>query len=132
MTSDDHTDGRRADEAGPGGVDPIREFLLGVAAQIDQLAGLIAGPRAATSAGTERVGLEVPGEITTLLTEIGDLIARLIAAVIAVLEAIATALRSTPGPGESAGPDQRYEPIAVRIDVGAATRTPVGEPEGDR
>jgi hypothetical protein len=129
MTQDDHADQQGA------AADPLRDFLLGLATQIDQVAGLIGGgQRAWTStdaAGTRRAGAapDVGGEITSLLAEIGDLLARLISALIAVLEAIAKALRSAPATAE--GSDNRYEPIAVRIDVtNPAARVPT--PEGDR
>ncbi|MFW0787408.1 hypothetical protein AAFP35_23165 [Gordonia sp. CPCC 206044] len=113
MTSDDTSgasDRARTGHDHGAGADPIRDFLLGVAGQIDQLAAMFAAPAPRTAAAS---GPDLSGEITSLLTEIGDLLARLIAALIAVLEAIAKALRSTPStaPGGAA----RYQPIAVRI-----------------
>ncbi|MGV9710224.1 hypothetical protein ACWDTI_06120 [Gordonia sp. NPDC003424] len=104
MTSDDRTAG-----------DPVRDLLLGVAAQIDQLATMFApGPRGAgaTAAGASSI-TDMTGEIASLLAELGDVLARLIAALIAILEAVATALRSTPATGADAVP--HYQAIAVRI-----------------
>ncbi|GAA3691741.1 hypothetical protein [Gordonia hankookensis] len=129
MTSDDTTgpdDDNVAGQARGATGDPVRDFLLGVAAQIDQLAALFGGTggRATGQHATATAGVsadagtfaDLTGDITTLLTELGDLLARLIAALIAVLEAMANALRSTPASntGDSAQP---YQPIAVRIDV---------------
>lgn len=113
MTSDD------------AGTDPVREFLLGVAGQIDQLAALFGGGQRAATAGGPAVAdlADVTGEITSLLAEIGDLLARLIAALIAVLEAVAAALRSAPAAG--AAPAPHYQAIAVRIDpAGPPPATP--------
>ncbi|MGC5256861.1 hypothetical protein ACPXCG_10955 [Gordonia sp. DT218] len=128
MTSDDTTgpdDDNVAGHARGATGDPVRDFLLGVAAQIDQLAALFGGPgqgaagqHASATAGVSTDAgtfADLTGDITTLLTELGDLVARLIAALIAVLEAMANALRSTPSTtGDVA---QHYQPIAVRIDV---------------
>ncbi len=132
MTSDDtsgHGDQHTHRHTRGAGPDPIREFLLGVAGQIDQLAALFGGTPGRAAAATGPGGgdaasfVDVTGEITSLLAEIGDLLARLIAALIAVLDAVATALRSAPAPGPD--PAQRYQPIAVRID-------PTGRPPGAR
>lgn len=155
MTADDENERDRRRDGPPAG-DPVRDLLLGLAAQIDQLAALFGGGRTrrsaadgpseaggfgtsafagfgnAGSAGFDTGGFgtgggeaadahglgDVTGEITTLLAEIGDLLARLIAALIAVLEAIAKALRSTPA---DPGAPRHYEPIAVRIDVAGTT-----------
>ncbi|MCR5977232.1 hypothetical protein GDN83_05655 [Gordonia jinghuaiqii] len=160
--------------------DPVRDLLLGLADQIDQLAVLFAwspdaaGPKPEAGAGTSDSGRPgshdiedlwnkysrgfgsafaaggpvdsalagASGEITTLLREIGGLIARLIAAVVAVLEAIAEALRSAPSTGST---PRHYEPIPVRINAAApragytppaahpeprpASRTPVTDPD---
>ncbi|MGW0036084.1 hypothetical protein [Gordonia sp. NPDC003376] len=116
---DDRTGG------GPESGDPLRDLLLGLATQIDHLAAWVGGasadPGAAVAAGgmllRESLGAEVAGEITTLMREIGDLLARLIAALIAVLEAIAAALRSSPT--TTAPAPRRYQPIEVRFDVAA-------------
>lgn len=142
MTSDDTagpgTDQGRAHDMGAADQhrdrDHVREFLLGIAAQIDQLATLFAPDGAGSSAGSagspvSALLAEVPGEITSLLSEIGDLIARLIAALIAVLEAIAKALRSSPQGGPAPAP--RYQPIAVRIDADSATTSGVRQPDGE-
>ncbi len=115
--------------------DPVRDLLLGLATQIDHLAALFApAPQTAAPGGGTAAGARpgfaafadggplghalagASGEITSLLAEIGDLVARLIAAVIAVLEAVAEALRSSPT--ASAAPRQ-YEPIAVRFNAQA-------------
>ncbi|GAA1482866.1 hypothetical protein GCM10009624_33060 [Gordonia sinesedis] len=130
--------------------DPLRDLLLGLAAQIDQVASWFApgAPRQSGAArqpgGTRQPGAatsgsaggpgELAAEITTLLAEIGDLLARLIAALIAILEAIAAALRAAPA--EPAEPPTHYQSIAVRIDADAAApgvpihRRP--EPEGEK
>lgn len=142
MGTDDETfrqtgDGS-ADERRDGPADPVRDLLLGLAAQIDHLAALFApAPQPAGSGGEEAAGARpgfatlvdggplghalsgASGEITSLLAEIGDLVARLIAAVIAVLEAIAEALRSSP---TSSSTPRQYEPIAVRFNGPAAGR----------
>ncbi|MDY6811899.1 hypothetical protein GIY30_06980 [Gordonia sp. HNM0687] len=145
MTSDDTT-GRGDDNVaghsrGPGG-DPLRDFLLGLAAQIDQLAAMFGGPgpRHSTGTGRQRAGtsdaaadvadlVDLSGEITSLLAELGDLLARLIAALIAVLEAIARALRSTPPTGPRAG--NGYQQIAVRIDTRRPSDVGRPQPEGE-
>ena len=147
MGTDDETFRQAGDgsahERRDGPADPVRDLLLGLAGQIDHLAALFApAPQAATSGGGEAAGTRpgfaaladggplghalsgASGEITSLLAEIGDLVARLIAAVIAVLEAIAEALRSSPT--TSATPRQ-YEPIAVRFN-GPATGGVAGAP----
>lgn len=158
MTSDDEDqhsepagDSRGASDAHAGDgwsgpvSDPIRDLILGFAAQIDQVAALFAGgtrPAAAAAAtggtaGSTAPGPSIPelaGEVTGLLAEIGDLLARLIAALIAVLEAIAAALRSTPSPHARPGP-AHYQAIAVRIDPAATAPGPRHaahdpEPEG--
>lgn len=152
MTADDENERDRRRDGPPAG-DPMRDLLLGLAAQIDQLAALFgdghtrrpaadgsseaggfgtsafAGfgnpgfdgpgcdPAGGEASGVHGLG-DVSGEITTLLAEIGDLLARLIAALIAMLEAIAKALRSTPA---DPGAPRHYEPIAVRIDVAGTT-----------
>ncbi|MFE0749537.1 hypothetical protein [Gordonia sp. NPDC058843] len=142
MGTDDETfrqagDGS-ADDRRDGPADPVRDLLLGLATQIDNLAGLFApAPQSHTPGSGEAAGARpgfaalvdggplghalsgASGEITSLLAEIGDLVARLIAAVIAVLEAIAEALRSSPT--TSSAPRQ-YEPIAVRFNGPAAGR----------
>lgn len=128
MGTDDGTsrgDGPDRDDRGAAHGDPVRDLLLGLANQIDALAGLFArGPQdagATVSGYAAAFGADGPvghafagasGEITSLLSEIGDLIARLLAAVIAVLEAIAEALRSAP---TTTSEPRHYEPIAVRI-----------------
>ncbi len=139
--------------------DPLRDLILGFAAQIDQLAALFGGGRrmAATepggqgssgqgssgqrstidASGTGPSITELTGEVTGLLAEIGDLLARLIAALIAVLEAIASALRSAPPAGAQPAATQ-YQAIAVRIDPSAGSvpadrgrhAAPEREPEG--
>ncbi|GAB90422.1 hypothetical protein [Gordonia rhizosphera] len=137
MTSDDtsgHGDQHTHRHTRGAGPDPIREFLLGVAGQIDQLASLFGGTpghaaAAAGPGGDAASFVDVTGEITSLLAEIGDLLARLIAALIAVLEAVATALRSAPGPGPD--PTQHYQPIAVRIDPTGPPRARRYESEGE-
>ncbi|AZG43678.1 hypothetical protein [Gordonia insulae] len=138
MTSDDTTgpgddDNVAGHERGATG-DPVRDFLLGVATQIDQLAAVFGGTgqRGAAngfSVDTAALG-DLSGEITTLITEIGDLLARLIAALIAVLEAMAGVLRSGPATAPDGTP--HYQPISVRIDVtdpSSATRR--RQPEGE-
>lgn len=125
----------RDDRGGPHG-DPVRDLLLGVANQIDALAGLFAGGTqdagAAAAGYVAAFGADGPvgqtlagasGEITSLLREIGDLIARLLATVIAVLEAIAEALRSAPS---SVSEPRNYEPIAVRIGSPRRPDAPTG------
>ncbi|MCZ4534956.1 hypothetical protein O4159_05685 [Gordonia terrae] len=142
QAGDGSADGRR-----DGPADPVRDLLLGLAAQIDHLAALFApAPQSATAGGADATGTRpgfaafadggplghalsgASGEITSLLAEIGDLVARLIAAVIAVLEAIAEALRSSPT--SSASPRQ-YEPIAVRFNGPAAGREAGTQRRGD-
>ncbi|MYR05194.1 hypothetical protein GTV32_02110 [Gordonia sp. SID5947] len=137
MTSDDTTgpgDDNVAGHARGATGDPVRDFLLGVAAQIDQLAALFGGTgqrstgqhaAAATAGVSADTGAfaDLAGDITALLAELGDLLARLLAALIAVLEAMADAVRSSPA--ATADAPQHYQPIAVRIDV----RRP--EPEGE-
>ncbi|MEE3852424.1 hypothetical protein VZC37_18940 [Gordonia sp. LSe1-13] len=142
MTSDDTT-GRGGDDAaghsrGSSG-DPLRDFLLGLAGQIDQLAAVFGGtgprrpaatgPRADSASADAANLADLSGEITSLLSELGDLLARLIAALIAVLEAIASALRSTPP--MAGNEDPAYQPISVRIDLGGrdGARRPHGESE---
>jgi hypothetical protein len=142
MTSDDTTgdgDDNVAGHARGAGGDPVREFLLGVATQIDQLATVFGGAGhrgAAAGAGVAAPTIDgatlgdLSGEITTLLTELGDLLARLIAALIAVLEAMANALRSSPP--TAPGADPHYQPISVRIDpTGRSTRVPRPDFEGE-
>ena len=135
--------------------DPLREILLALAGQIDQVASWFAtDPKHAESAVDgvggvaglgqmlsgvflrDGLGDEVAGEITSLLRECGELLARLIAALIAVLEAVANALRATP---QTAGPQPRhYQPIAVRLDMPAdapqtsRVRRPASQPEGQK
>lgn len=141
MATDDGTSsggGAGRDENG-GHADPVRDLLLGLANQIDALAALFAGgghhgaaSDDGTAAGSPLAGYAAAfsadgpvghalagasGEITSLLTEIGDLISRLLAAVIAVLEAIAEALRSSPA---TTTPPRHYEPIAVRVSAPGA------------
>lgn len=123
----DEKDSAAAGAARPdeGTSDPVRDLLLGLANQIDQLAALF-GPGSAdvveatfgTGGSVGRILTGASGEISTLITEIGDLLARLLTAVIAVLEAIAEALRSAPA--ETSAP-RHYQPIPVRINVSGAT-----------
>ncbi|GAB19362.1 hypothetical protein GOEFS_081_00520 [Gordonia effusa NBRC 100432] len=98
--------------------DLMREVLLGLAAQIDNLAGLFAGSPDLVGAGV--AGHDLAGDISALLGEIGELLARLIATLIAVLEAIAKALRGSSA-NVGAGAPQQYQSIAVRIDRSVAT-----------
>jgi len=158
MSADDD-DGDRTNHGGSAGAgahqsDMVRDLLLGLAGQIDQVAAMFGGNRsrrtdadgadtdqtfgagsfgsgqAAAGAFSAGAGLgDVSGEITSLLAEIGDLLARLIAALIAVLEAIAKALRSTPA---DTSPPRHYQPIAVRIDSPRASRPPFPEPSPAR
>lgn len=114
--------------AGERAGDPLREILLAFVDQIDALAGWLAtadrgaAPTGASATGAssatfvrDGLGADVVGEITTLMREIGDLVARLIAALITVLEAIVAALRTAPA---DAGPQpRRYQPIAVRLEA---------------
>lgn len=124
--------------------DPLRDLLLALAAQIDVVAGWFgtgapgptgrtgptgtARPAGSGSGGTTAAGAflgdgsaaAAVGEITSLMQEIGDLLARLIAALITLLEAIAAALRSAPA--DAGAPPRRYQPIAVRLE--AAPQTP--------
>ena len=106
--------------------DPVREFVLGIATQIDHLAAIIGGGGQTSGSGAgsgmgagsapgsrHQAFGDVAGEISSLIAEIGDLISRLIATLIAVLEAIATALRSTPAAHAPA--TAQYQPISVRI-----------------
>ena len=116
MSDDDHS----ADPTGGLG-DPVREMLLGLAGQIDQLAGLLGG--GSTDSGESVAGLVdhdfsalltgFLGEADHLITEIGDLIARMLAALITVLEAIAEMLRSAPADGGPA--PTPFQRIPVRI-----------------
>ncbi|MFT3715480.1 MAG: hypothetical protein QM774_05895 [Gordonia sp. (in: high G+C Gram-positive bacteria)] len=99
-----------------GAADPVRELLLGLAGQIDQLAGLLGGAGKdgvldLGDAGGVFAGLL--GEVDHVMTEIGDLIARLLAALIAVLEAIADMLRKAPA--ESGPVSTPFQSIPVRI-----------------
>lgn len=110
--------------------DPLRELMFGFAAQIDQLASMFGGASWRNAAGqpTDAAAGDVPrgaqldgdaavgfaGEISTLIAEIGDLLARLIAALIAVLEAIAKALRQTPD-SVAAEPMRGYQSIRVHM-----------------
>lgn len=120
--------------------DPVRDFVLGIAAQIDQLAAIIGGGGQSASTGAARgTGArhqafgDVAGEISSLVAEIGDLIPRLIAALIAVLEAVANALRATPA--AHTPPTAQYQPIAVRIGTSTphrATREHRADPFVDR
>ncbi|MFW0791696.1 hypothetical protein [Gordonia sp. CPCC 205333] len=105
---------------GTGGDSPdlMRELLLGLATQIDNLAGLFAGSPDLVGAGV--ASHDLSGDISALLGEIGELLARLIATLIAVLEAVAKALRGSPA-NAGAGAPQQYQSIAVRIDQPAAT-----------
>ncbi|MFT4043621.1 MAG: hypothetical protein QM673_10710 [Gordonia sp. (in: high G+C Gram-positive bacteria)] len=122
-------DGRSAPDGRPGAQsasgasgrqsgDPVREFILGIATQIDALAALIGGARGTTNANQpgERAYtaplLDAAGEISSLLGEIGDLLARLLDALIAVLEAAAAALRASPSAGAT---PRHYQPISVRL-----------------
>ncbi|AVM01015.1 hypothetical protein C6V83_12885 [Gordonia iterans] len=113
--------------AGDAAGDPFGPLLLGFAAQIDQLAGLIAGssvggtgPAASSAGGTEHgvpVG-ELMSEVGTLVGELGDLLARLLSALIAVLEAVAAMLRSDQGtPGRA---PTSFQTIPVRITTAPA------------
>lgn len=101
------------DNAGGETPDLMRDLLLGLATQIDTLAGLFAA--APGSDGAAMSGPDLSGDISALLGEVGELLARLIATLIAVLEALAKALRGAPGQS-GAGVPQQYQPIAVRID----------------
>lgn len=108
--------------------DPVRDFVLGIAGQIDQLAAIIGGGgQSASSGATRGAGArhqafgDVAGEISSLVAEIGDLVSRLIAALIAVLEAVANALRATPA--TQASPTAQYQPISVRIGTSTPHRT---------
>lgn len=109
------------------GADVLRELMLGLAAQIDQVAGWISGAGRAAPAGAAAgdgssagsPGVDVAGDISVLLAEIGDLLARLIAALIAILEAVARALHSSPT--AEAPPMAAYQPIRVRIGDDVAT-----------
>ncbi|WP_132991578.1 hypothetical protein [Gordonia zhaorongruii] len=101
----------RGDAAG--GNDPVKDMLLGFAANIDQLAGLIGGTTTGFGPDTSSGPIpELAGELGGLLKELGDLLARILAAFIAVLEAIAEMLRSTPP--DTARPSP-FETIPVRI-----------------
>lgn len=145
MTSDDTTgsgdDNVAGHARGPDG-DPLRDFLLGLAAQIDQVAAMFGGtgPRQSSASGRGRTGspdpaadvadlVDLSGEITSLLAELGDLLARLISALIAVLEAIASALRSAPQTSPRA--DTGYQQIAVRIDTRGPSDVHHAEFEGE-
>lgn len=106
------TDTSSTPGAGSGDGDPVQTLLLGVANQIDQLAGLIAGV-GGTAMGASPVP-ELMGELGTLVKEFGDLLARIIAAFIAVLEAVAEMLRSD-NSGETTVATG-FESIVVNID----------------
>lgn len=103
------------------GADPLRELMLGLAAQIDQVAGWISAAGGGAAAGaatgdgspTGSPGVDAVGDISVLLAEIGDLLARLIAALIAILEALARALHTTPS--AQAPSTAAYQPIRVEI-----------------
>ncbi|MDL9937379.1 hypothetical protein QSJ18_11545 [Gordonia sp. ABSL1-1] len=119
-TDDEHAAGE--DPAGADSGDPVRELLLTLANQIDQIAMLFGGGRGSGPTvgfgGLDSVGVglaDVSGEISGLFSEIGDLLARLLAALIAVLESIAAALRSDPIAPQA---PRQYEPIEVRISPG--------------
>ncbi|MGC4934944.1 hypothetical protein ACLQ3C_14820 [Gordonia sp. DT30] len=147
MNTDENgrTDGGRAsasgaDRGGSAG-DPLRELLLSLAGQIDVVAGWLGTgeqPAGAPSgAGTflhetflrDGLGADLVGDVTSLMREIGDLLARLIAAFITLLEAIAAALRTVPA---DAGPaPRRYQPISVRLsDDPRAPRAPGSDRPG--
>lgn len=108
------------------GADPLRDLLLGLAAQIDQVASWFATsghPAASGDVGQLLTGVfardgrgaDIAGEFTSLIREGGDLLARLITALIAVLETVAEALRS--GPATTSPPARHYQQIEVRLDV---------------
>lgn len=109
------SDSEHATGAGAAGGDPVQELLLGFASTIDQLAGLIGGSSTTSTAAVGAAG-PVPdllGELGTLLTELGDLVARILTAFIAVLEAVADMLRSSPA--QASTTPTGYQPIAVQI-----------------
>ncbi len=99
--------------AGLGGdiSDVVRELLLGLASQIDNLAAMFAGQPGNVAVANH----DLPGDISALFGEIGELLARLIATLIAVLEAIAKALRPS-ATGATSTASAQYQPIEVRID----------------
>ncbi|MFT3662012.1 MAG: hypothetical protein QM809_11590 [Gordonia sp. (in: high G+C Gram-positive bacteria)] len=93
--------------------DPVAALLLGFAAQIDQIAGLI-GSTAFPGENEHgaRVG-ELLGEVGDLVEELGDLLARLLSALIAVMEAVVEMLGSTTSAAPP--PSARFQSIPVRI-----------------
>ncbi|MFT3900349.1 MAG: hypothetical protein QM728_08905 [Gordonia sp. (in: high G+C Gram-positive bacteria)] len=94
-------------------IEAARELLAGLTTQIDSLAGVFAPGGAAGTVAEGLVG-ELPGEVSTLLHEVGELLARLLSTVIAILEALVKALRSAPGDGVPAAA-AAYQEIAVAI-----------------
>ncbi|WP_026919542.1 hypothetical protein [Gordonia shandongensis] len=108
------TENTSAGGAGAAG-DPVQTLLLGVANQIDQLAGLIAGATASGATGPNAASPipDLLGEVGTLVKELGDLLARIIAALVAVLEAVADVLRSDRVATDDA--PSRFETISVTV-----------------
>lgn len=94
--------------------DPVHALLLGVATQIEQLAGLIGGVGADDLFGAHSPLHELVGELGSAATELGDLLSRLLAVLIALLEAVAEALGSSPS-GTRPAAATEFQAIPVRI-----------------
>lgn len=115
MTAHDRED--PASGGSPGeSPDLLRDLILGLAGQIDNLASLFAP----SGDGAGLAEHDLSADIGALLGELGELLARLLATLIAVLEAIVKALRGAPA-DPAAATRAHYQPIAVRVQSAPGT-----------
>ena len=98
-------------------VDAARDLLNGLAAQIDDVAGLL-GPGSGAGAIADGLATELSGELSVLFAEVGELLARLIATLIAILEALVKVLRADSSDGSSSPAAAAYQDITVAIGRG--------------
>lgn len=107
-------DDTQGSSTGGGDADPVGALLLGLAAQIDQLAAVIGSPHVPGIDDLDLAALTGRlGELGGGLGELGDLLARLLSAFIAVLEAVAEMMRAAPT--DAAPAPTPFQTIPVRI-----------------
>lgn len=100
--------------AGAGDGDPVHALLLGLANQIEEIAGVIGGVGADDLVGVDSPFYGLISEFGSVAAEVGDLLARLLGVLIALLEALAEVLKSSPTRPRAAAATS-FQAIPVRI-----------------
>ena len=97
----------------------MHALLLGVATQIEQIAGLVGAVGPDDLFGDDSPLNALIGEFGSAATELGDVLSRLLTVLITLLEAVSEALKSSPSATHpSAGTS--FQQIPVRITAAAA------------